>query len=45
MCVCFLFFVVVVVFHVRLAGRPPFGGFEVVSAVLFPSFGVSCLLG
>ena len=27
-----------------LAGRQPFGGFEVVSAVLFLSFGISCLL-
>ena len=27
-----------------LAGRQPFGVFEVVSAVLFLSFGVSCLL-
>ena len=31
-------------FHLMFAGRQTFMGFEVVSAVLFLSFGVSCLL-
>ena len=31
-------------FHLMHAGRQPFGGFDLVLAVLFLSFGVSCLL-
>ena len=46
--VCFFAVGVCVFFHLMLAGRQVWGrqvwGFEVVSAVLFLSFGVSCLL-
>ena len=39
-----LFWVFFPPYWLMLAGRQPFGGFEVVSAVLFLSFGVICLL-
>ena len=39
-----VFFVFFSLLHLMLAGRQPFWVFEVVSAVLFLSYGVSCSL-